>query len=60
VLDAAFEEVKNERTQGDDFTQALRYRVDMYKKHVTLLRRGERAALSHDKLNQDIIPERFR
>jgi hypothetical protein len=60
VLDAAFEEVKNEQKQNDDFAQALRYRVDMYKKHVTLLRRGDRPALSHDKLNQDIISERFR
>jgi hypothetical protein len=32
----------------------------MYKRHVNLLRRGERAALSHDRLNQEIIPERFR
>ena len=60
VLDAAFEDVKNERTQGDDFVQALRYRVDMYKRHVALLQGGDRAALSHDRLNQDIIPERFR
>ena len=60
VLDAAFEEVKNEQKQYDDFAQALRYRVDMYKKHVDMLRKGDRAALSHDKLNQDIIPERFR
>ncbi|MDR0239652.1 MAG: SUMF1/EgtB/PvdO family nonheme iron enzyme [Deltaproteobacteria bacterium] len=60
VLDAAFEAVKNEQKQQDDFAQALRYRVDMYKKHVDMLRRGERAALSHDRLNQDIIPERFR
>jgi hypothetical protein len=60
VLDAAFEEVKNERKQTDDFVLALRYRVDTYKRHVDLLRRGDRAALSHDKLNQEIIPERFR
>jgi hypothetical protein len=60
VLDAAFEEVKNERKQVDDFVLALRHRVDTYKRHVSMLRRGERAALSHDKLNQDIIPERFR
>jgi hypothetical protein len=60
VLDAAFEEVKNEQKQDDDFVQALRYRVEMYRRHVALLRRGERAALSHDKLNRDIIPERFR
>jgi hypothetical protein len=60
ALDAAFEEVKNERKQEDDFVLALRHRVDMYKRHVDLLRRGERAALGHDKLNQEIIPERFR
>jgi hypothetical protein len=60
VLDAAFEDVKNEQGQNDDFAQALRYRVNMYKKHVDLLRMGNRAALSRDKLNQDIIPERFR
>ncbi|MCL2123053.1 MAG: formylglycine-generating enzyme family protein [Desulfovibrionaceae bacterium] len=60
VLDAAFEDVKNEQKQHDDFAQSLRYRVDMYKKHVDLLRKGDRAALSHDKLNLDIIPERFR
>jgi len=60
VLDAAFGEVKNEQKQDDDFAQAWRYRVNMYKKHVDLLRKGDRAALSHDKLNQDIIPERFR
>jgi hypothetical protein len=60
VLDTAFEEIKNEQKQDDDFTQALRYRVDMYKKHVELLRGGNRAALSHDRLNQDIIPEKFR
>jgi hypothetical protein len=60
VLDAAFEEVQKERQQNDDLAQALRYRVDMYKKHVELLRKGGPPALSHDKLNQDIIPERFR
>jgi len=60
VLDAAFEEVKNERMQDDEFAKALRFRVDMYKGHVALLRRGDRAALSHDKLYQNIIPERFR
>ena len=60
TLDAAFEEVKAEQKQQDDFSQALRYRVDMYKKHVYLLRRGDRAALSRDRLNQDILPERFR
>jgi hypothetical protein len=60
VLDAAFEEAKNEQKQDDDFALALRYRVEMYRRHVALLRRGERAALSHDKLNLDIIPERCR
>ena len=60
VLDAAFEDVKNEQRQNDDFALALRYRVEMYKKHVDLLRKGDRLSLSHDKLNQDIIPERFR
>ena len=60
VLDAAFEGVKDEQKQNDDFAQALRYRVDMYKRHVDLLRRGDRAALSRDRLNQDIIPERLR
>ncbi|MDR0466335.1 MAG: formylglycine-generating enzyme family protein [Deltaproteobacteria bacterium] len=60
ALDAAFEEMKNERTQENDFVFVLRYWAEMFKRHVGLLRRGERDALSRDKLNQEIIPEKFR
>ena len=60
ALDIAFEAIKNQIKQDDDFAKSLYYRVDMYQKHVLLLRKGDQTPLSLDWLSQDIIPERFR
>ena len=60
VLDAAFEEIKNEQRLNDDFARALLNRVELYKKHVDTLRRGDRASLSGDRLARDVIPAQFR
>ncbi len=60
VLDQAFEGVKNDEKLNDEFAQGLRRRVDMYRAHVELLRKNNRAALSRERLNLDVVPERFR
>ena len=60
VLDAAFDEIKNEQRLNDDFARALLNRVELYRKHVDTLRRGDRASLSGDRLARDVIPAQFR
>ena len=59
TLDAAFAEAEHEEKLRDEFAQA-RHRIHLYKKHVELLRKGDRAGLSRERLNPDIVPERFR
>lgn len=60
VLDAALAQVEKDSSKQDAFSVNMRNNLAIYTKHIQLVRKGQKNAVSKDQIIKDILPANIR